>query len=559
MPSRRMIVKGAITLPLATSLPQSAHGQVIPRQTALRSGRFDIVNRSLTQICTDLAEGRATSVKLTDAYLSRIAALDRQGPRLQAVLALNPDTRAQAARADAERRAGGAVGVLQGIPILIKDNIETRELPTTAGSIALKDNWTGRDSPAVARLRRAGAIILGKANLSEWAQFRSYRSLAGWSAVGGMTRNPYALDRSPGGSSSGSAVAVAASLAPVALGTETNSSIVGPAAFNGVVGLKPTLGLVSRAHVVPLAPLQDTVGVLARSVEDAALVLSIIAGTDEADPATSEADLRRKDYPRLLKNASFSGTRLAVLRPGGAGEIADSKLALLQQALQRMQAAGARISTIERFDEAPLRAMQLDLFLPDFKAAIHRYLSDAAPAVQCRTLEGLCAFNAREPRETALFGQELFERSLNAKALEDADYKALVSKAQRMAGAEGIDRLCDAHNASALVAITTDAAPPIDLIGTGARTVSVTTMAAIAGYPHLTVPMGQASGLPIGLSFIGRAWSDATLLQLGHAFERLMPAPAAPTYASTVGAFDRFAAALAPWPDQPLAPQKASR
>ncbi|WP_447726329.1 amidase [Sphingomonas koreensis] len=524
---------------VATASPPSPDGA---RSSDPASYRPEVVERSLSELAADLKAGRLTSARIVDAYLARIEAIDRNGPRLQSILALNPNAREEARRADGERRQGRLRGPLHGVPIVIKDNIETRELPTTAGSLALRDNRTGRDSPAVARLRAAGAIILGKANLSEWAQFRSFRSLSGWSAAGGLTRNPYALDRSPGGSSSGSAVAVAASLSPAALGTETNSSIIGPASFNGLVGFKPTLGLVPRTHVVPLSPVQDTVGTLARSVVDTALLLSIIAGPDPDDAATAGA--RHEDYAARVRPADLKGVRLGVVRPDGAAAPGDPRQLLFGHALERLRAAGAEIVEIAGYDEAPLRAMQLDIFVPDFKASIDRYLATAAPEVRVRSLEQLIAFNTAEPRETALFGQELFVRALSAPAADDPAWQALVAKARRMAGAEGIDRLCAEYRVSALIGITTDVAPLVDLVGSGPRMTSITTMAAIAGYPHLTLPMGQVEGLPLGISLIGPAWSDGQLLMTGAALERLLPRRSPPTYVRSVNEMPRFATAF---------------
>lgn len=538
-----------LALALALSATTSAQASASPPKDSVRTAdpahyRAEVVERSLAELAADLERGKLTSAGIVDAYLARIEAIDRNGPRLQSIIALNPNAKAEAKRADAERKQGKLRGPLHGVPIVIKDNIETRELPTTAGSLALKDNRTGRDSPAVARLRAAGAIILGKANLSEWAQFRGFRSLAGWSAIGGLTRNPYALDRNPGGSSSGSAVAVAASLAPAALGTETNSSVIGPAAFNGVVGYKPTLGLVPRTHVVPLSPVQDTVGTLTRSVADAALLLSLMAGPDAADPATAEATARREDYPARIRAADLKGVRLGVVRPDGPGTPGDPRQALLARTLDRLRAAGAEIVEVPGYDEAPLRALQLDIFVPDFKASIDRYLATAAPQVRVRSLEQLVAFNQAEPRETALFGQELFVRALTAPPADDPAWQALVARARRMAGPEGIDRLCAEHKVSALIGITTDVAPVVDMVGNGPRMTSITTMAAIAGYPHLTLPMGQVEGLPLGISLIGPAWSDGQLLATGAALEKLLPRRSPPTYVRSVNEMPRFATAF---------------
>ncbi len=454
-----------------------------------------------------------SSERLTRAYLKRIATLN---PRLRAVIAINPQAVAQARALDAERRTGRVRGPLHGVPILIKDNIDTAENATTAGSLALADNRTARDAPLVARLRAAGAVILGKANLSEWANIRSSRSISGWSGTGGQVRNPYALDRTPCGSSSGSGVAVAASLAAAAIGTETNGSVVCPASVNGVVGLKPTVGLVSRTHVVPISHSQDTAGPMARSVRDAGLLFSAMIGPDAADPATADAARHVRDYAAGLSPDALRGKRVAVLRPA----MSPAMTATYDAALAKLTAAGATLVEVKvprpDFGDAPLT-----ILLTELKVDLNAYLATTAPAVRSRTLGDVIAFDtANAAREMPYFGQELFLRAEATKGLGDPDYLSALAKAQRLAREAITDVLTEAK-ADFYVTPTTGPAWLIDPVNTdaGGGGPSASGLPAIAGWPHLTVPMGQVSGLPVGLSFIGRAFSEQDLLAAGFAFE----------------------------------------
>ena len=413
-------------------------------------------------------------------------------------------------------------GALKGLPVLLKDNIETRDMPTTAGSLALADNAPGRDAPLVARLRDAGAVILGKTNLSEWANIRSSDSISGWSAIGGQTRNPYDPARTPCGSSSGSAVAVAIGLAPVAIGTETDGSITCPASVNGVVGFKPSVGLVSRTHVVPISHSQDTAGPMATTVEDAAIILSVIAGSDPADPATVEADARKVDYRAALDAGSLRGARIGVMRFLLSSYSAETR-AEFERALTALRAAGAEVVEIE---QAPtdLRAIggwELTVLLTELKHDLNLYLASTDPAqVKTRTLADVIAFNVAEPRETILFGQDLFEMAQATSGLNDPAYVEARAKSLQAAGPDGIDRMMVAHRVVALIAPTTSRAwtnepeDDDDMQGSASR------LAAVAGYPHLTVPMGFDRGMPVGLSFIGGKWDDARILSLGHAYEQ---------------------------------------
>jgi len=419
-----------------------------------------------------------------------------------------------------------------GLPILLKDNIETRDMPTTAGSLALVNNAPGRDAPVAARLRAAGAVIVGKANLSEWANIRSTNSISGWSAVGGQTLNLYDPLRTPCGSSSGSAAAVAAGIVPAAIGTETNGSIVCPASVNGVVGFKPTVGLVSRTHIVPISHSQDTAGPITRTVEDAAIVLTAIAGSDPMDAVTAEADARKVDYRAALDAGSLSGARIGVMR-FLVGSFSAETQAVFEASLQAMRDAGAEL--VEITDGPDMRAVgaaQLTVLLTELKVGLNAYLASTDPEqVPTRTLAEIIAFNAAEPRETVLFGQELFLQAEATGGLDDAAYVAARQSSLRMSGVEGIDRMIADHRLVALVAPTTSRAwtsdPADDDRGQG----SSSTLAAVAGYPHLTVPMGADRGMPVGISFMAGAWDDATVLSLGYAFEQKAMARRAPSSA----------------------------
>ncbi|HEX8309091.1 MAG TPA: amidase [Allosphingosinicella sp.] len=449
----------------------------------------------------------------TKAALKRIKALN---PRINAVIAVDPTALDQARSLDRIRRARGP---LFGMPVLIKDNIETLgPLPTTAGSLALARNVTHRDAPLVARLRQAGAVIVGKTNLSEWANIRDNDSISGWSAVGGQTRNPHALNRNSCGSSTGSGAAVAAGMVPAAIGTETDGSITCPAAINGIVGFKPTVGLVSRTHVIPISHSQDTPGPMTRTVRDAALVLSAIAGSDPADAQTREADSRRTDYAAGLAADSLRGKRIGVMRfASGFGTDAP-----FEAALQTLRAQGAVLVEIAKFERKPeMGAGEFKVLLTELKADLNAYLATTPPSVGTRTLAEVIAFNKGSPRELALFGQDTFEEAEKTKGLDDPEYKKARETSLRLAGTEGIDKMLRDNEVVALVGPTVAPAWLIDSVhgdsypGGGAGG-----FAAIAGYPHLTVPMGQVKGLPVGLSFIGPKWSDSMILSLGYAYEQ---------------------------------------
>ncbi len=477
----------------------------------------ELQGESIAQLQAALDEGATTSEELVRAYLERIEALDRNGPALGAVISLNPDAIEQAKALDRERKEHGARGPLHGIPILLKDNIESAdEMPTTAGSLALASNITRRDAPIVANLRAAGAIILGKTNLSEWANFRSEHSISGWSAVGGFTKNPHVLDRSPCGSSSGSAVAVAAGFAPASVGTETDGSVTCPAAMNGVVGLKPTLGLLSAQRIVPIAHSQDTAGPFGTNVRDVALLLDAMVGDAPACDG-SLIGCARGDYLGVLKREALQGKRIGVLRFKNPRQpqiapVYDKALAVLRD-------AGATLIEVDEPEMDAIYAAEDTVLHYEFKADLNAYLESLPDAVKTRSLEQLIAFNAAEPREMQWFAQEIFVKSNATAGVHDQSYLRALAESKRAAGAEGIDRLLSEHDLDLLVAPTTGTAWRIDLVNGDQFPGSFTTLPAVSGYPHLTVPMGEVQKLPLGLSFIGPAWSEAELLGAGYAFE----------------------------------------
>jgi amidase len=449
------------------------------------------------------------------ATAQAIARVQRIDPQLGSVIALDPTAMEQARRIDAT----GARGPLAGQPVLIKDNVEVAgPLPTTAGSLALANNVTNRDAPLVARLRSAGAVILGKTNLSEWANIRSGHSISGWSAVGGQTRNPWALDRNACGSSSGSGAAVAAGLVRMAIGTETDGSVTCPASINGIVGLKPTVGLVSRTHIVPISHSQDTAGPMAASVREAAQLLTVIAGSDPADTATREADSRRRDYAAGLDANSLKGKRIGVLRFAST-PILDPGF---NTALAILRERGAILVDIKKFDQSAIGKNENVVLQTELKADLAKYLKSSPAPIAVRTLADVIAFDkAHERQEMALFGQDYFEDSQKTKGLNDPAYKKARRISFQAAGPNGIDRLLKQHNVIALVSPTAGPSWHIDAVNRDLYTEGgAGTLAAVAGYPHLTVPMALVKGMPVGLSFMGPQWSEALLLNLGYAYEQ---------------------------------------
>ena len=521
---KTLLISGAVALAMASAAEaKDRRGAVLPPPDV-----------ALSPIPMKVAELPPTGAPALVQVRAAEAAIASLNPTLRAVITSNPSAQSDAIGLDAERKASKIQGPLYGVPILLKDNIEAAgSMATTAGSLALKDNVTNRDAPLVKRLRDAGMVILGKANLSEWANIRSPKSISGWSAIGGTVRNPYVLDRSACGSSSGSGAAVAAGLAPLAIGTETDGSITCPAAINGLVGLKPTVGLVSRTHIVPISHSQDTAGPMTTTVEDAAKVLTIIAGSDAADAATKDADIHKTDYAAGLSKDALKGVKLAVARfYTGYSPKTD---AVFEQALKELQAQGAILVDVKDFDEGPIGKAEGVVLYTELKADMAAYLGSTDPKkVKSRTLADLIAFNKQTPKEFEWFGQESFEKAEKTKGLTDPDYLKALADSKRMAGPEGIDKILKDTGAVAIVAPTTGPAWTIDPLNGDNYGGSSTTLPAVAGYPHLTVPMGDVTGLPVGLSFIGPAWSEKLLLNLGYAYEQATHHRKPPTFRATV-------------------------
>ncbi|HEV8693683.1 MAG TPA: amidase [Lysobacter sp.] len=495
-----------------------------------------VVEADIATLAERMRSGELSSVQLTEAYLRRIATIDDAGPRLNAVIEINPEATKEAAARDADRRAGLPLGSLHGIPLLLKDNIDATPMVNSAGSLALANHRPKHDAPLVAKLREAGAVILGKTNLSEWANFRSTRSTSGWSARGGQVRNPYVLDRSPCGSSSGSGAAIAASLAAASVGTETDGSILCPAAVNGLVGLKPTVGLISRSGIIPISQAQDTAGPMTRNVADAALLLgAMVTGDDGNDVATLGAGkYRRAEYVSALKADALKGARIGFLHKSGV-PFQPELNAALEQAVATLRKAGATVINVEMTTSNEWREAEFTALRYEFKQGLNRYLRDSEAPV--KSLADLIAYNkANASSEMPFFGQELFEQAQERSPLSDAAYRAARNKSERLTGAQGIDAVMKRHKLDALIAPALGPAWVIDLLnGDGDRfTGTGYGAAAVGGYPSLTVPMGDARGLPLGLVFMGPRWSEARLLGYGYAFEQLTHARKAPQFLPTL-------------------------
>jgi amidase len=496
---------------------------------------INLEEAGVAELQAAMTAGRLDAETLVQMYLARIQAIDRSGPTLRSVQEINPDAVAIARTLDQERKAGRVRGPLHGIPVLLKDNIATADkMETTAGALALVGARPREDSTIAQRLRQAGAVIFGKASMSEWAYFKSTPGSSGWSARSGQARNPYVLNRTPCGSSSGSAIAVAASLVTVSIGTETDGSIICPAGVNGVVGIKPTVGLTSRAGVIPISATQDTVGPFGRTVADAAAVLGALAGVDPRDPATqASAGKWQGDYVKYLDLNGLRGARIGVPRDGYFGYSPKAD-AVANQAIDALRNGGAVIVDpvkIPNFDRAALTAAELIVLLYEFKAGVNAYLASVAPGAQVRTLDDVIQFNRRNPRENLpFFGQELLERAQAKGDLTEAEYLEALEKCRRLAGKEGFDAIMDEQQLDALVAPTTTPAWPVDLVNGDQFRGSSAKSAALVGYPLVSVPAGAAAGLPVGITFMGRAWSEPTLLKLAYAYEQATKARRAPQY-----------------------------
>lgn len=495
--------------------------------------------KSLPELSAALRRGEITSEALVTSYLARIARIDRAGPTLQSILTLNPDALAIARALDARRKAGATLGPLHGIPVLLKDNIESQDaMATTAGALALKANVSGRDAPLVAGLRAAGAVILGKTNLSQWANFRSKHSMSGWSALGGQVRNPHMLDRNPCGSSSGSAVAAAASLAAGTVGTETNGSVICPSNVNGIVGFKPTVGLVSQQYIIPISSSQDTAGPMSKTVTGAAMMLEAMA----TGPA-------KTNYRQLLDAGSLKGTRVGVLRFAQGSN--PHVIARFATAVAALAAAGAELVEIKDFkrEGENFGDETYALLKYEFKYTLNRYLASTPPGVTTRSLAQLIAFNLQHAEiELALFGQDIFLESEALGGLEEPAYIAARTHVQRASRERGIDLLLEEYKVQVLVSPSGPLAPRIDPVNGDVwpAWAGAGRLAAVAGYPHLTVPMGTVRNLPIGLSFIGGKDQDAAILSYGFAYEQATGLRAEPEYLQSAEDLAAVAAAMRP-------------
>ncbi len=507
----------------------------LPAPTRVRDFEFEEVPVAALQ--EGMTSGRWTAESVVKAYLARIEDVDRQGPELRAILETNPEAVAQAKASDAERKERGARGPLHGVPVLLKDNLDTADrMTTTAGSLALEGHVAAEDSFVAKRLREAGAILLAKANLSEWANFRSTRSSSGWSARGGQCRNPYVLDRNPCGSSSGSGAGVSAGLGAVAIGTETDGSIVCPSSHCGVVGLKPTLGLVSRAGIIPIAHSQDTAGPMTRTVTDAAVLLGVIAGPDPKDAATAEAGEHAfPDYTRFLDPNGLQGARIGVARSlAGFDPNVD---ALFEAALDELKRGGAELADpVEVPGDDAYGEAELTVLLYEFKTDLNAYLANLGAGARVRSLADLIRFNEENrEREMPFFGQELFVQAEAKGTLASAEYRKARRKCLDVVRKRGLDAALSKHRLDAIVAPTGGPAWVTDPVNGDHFGGGSSSLAAVAGYPNLTVPMGFVQHLPVGISFFGAAWSEPVLLRLGYAYEQATQHRRAPRFLTTLG------------------------
>lgn len=523
--ARREVLRLAALGGAAAAAGIGRAGTLLAQQPAAEAdGRsaspFALEEATIGDLQAKMAAGELSARQIAEAYLERIERVDRSGAKLAAVIELNPDALAIADGLDKERREKGSRGPMHGIPVLLKDNIDTGDrMETTAGSLALVGAPKPKDAHLVSLLRAAGAVILGKTNLSEWANFRSTRSSSGWSGRGGQTRNPYVLDRNPCGSSSGSGAAIAANLAAVAVGTETDGSIVCPATTNGLVGLKPTLGLVSRSGIIPIAASQDTAGPMARTVRDVALLLAAITGEDDRDTPTILSRGRAKaDYTQFLSAGDLRGVRLGAARNQFGSH--ERVLKAMEEALAALRGLGAEVVDVELPNTGKYDDSEFEVLLWEFKDGLNAYLAARGMPAGTRTLGELIAWNeSNRDRELQYFGQEIFERAQKKGPLTDKEYKKALASNQLLSREKGIDEVLKKRKLDALIASTGGPSWPTDLVNGDHYTGGFSTASAVAGYPHITVPAGYVYGLPVGISFFSTAWSEPLLLRIASAYE----------------------------------------
>jgi amidase len=533
-PRRQFLRASLLTGLSAAVLPVCAEARALPTSAAAGPKPFELDELTIGDLQTALESGQLTAQSLARKYLARIEEIDRSGPALNSVIEINPEALAIADALDRERREKRIRGPLHGIPVLIKDNIDTADrMQTTAGSLALLGSTPVRDSVVAQKLREAGAVILGKTNLSEWANIRSSHSTSGWSGRGGQTKNPYALDRNPCGSSSGSGAAVAASLCAAAVGTETDGSVVCPASANGIVGIKPTVGLISRTGIIPIAHSQDTAGPMARTVRDAAILLGALAGVDPADSATAAvADRGRTDYTKFLDPEGLRGARIGVARKYfGANDATDD---LMNHVLEEMRRHGAVVIDPADLDShGKFDGTEFTVLLYELKADLNRYLAGRPGAPQ--SLKEIIAFNeSHKDKEMPFFGQDVFLRAEAKGALTSKEYLDALQANHRLSRKEGIDALMDRFRLDAIMAPT--AGPTwVNDHATGDHSVGGSSnAAAVAGYPDISLPAGFVFGLPVGISFFGRAWSEPALLKIAYGFEQTFKARKPPQFLPSI-------------------------
>jgi amidase len=543
LPARRRFIQASLLAGAGAALsPRAPIGAAPENSSAFEAraavGSFELDEMTVTQLQEGMGAGRFTAHSIAEKYLARIESIDKHGPAINSIIEVNPEALSIAKTLDKERKQKHIRGPLHGIPVLIKDNIDTSDrMMTTAGSLALVGSKPPRDSTVAQKLREAGAVILGKTNLSEWANIRSNQSSSGWSGRGGLTKNPYVLDRNPCGSSSGSGAGVSANLCAIAIGTETDGSIVCPASANGVVGLKPTVGLVSRTGIIPISHSQDTAGPLCRTVRDAAILLGALTGVDEEDKASTESRGKSyADYTQFLSADGLRGARIGVVR--GTFGFSDAVDTVMATALEQLKALGAvlvdpaEIETRGKFDDS-----ELTVFMYELKADLNAYLARLGPRAPVHTLKEIIEFNEKHrEQEMPYFGQDLFLKSERKGPLTSQEYLDALKKNHQLARVEGIDAVMDKHKLDALVGPTGGPAWLTDLVAGDHFGGGSSSSAAVAGYPNISVPAGFVFGLPVGISFFGRAWSEPVLIRLAYAYEQASKMRKPPQFIPTLGA-----------------------